>query len=328
MIRLDPVASVRHLRDPEALRAAQALTPQTYIVYLFEVSSPSLIHITSELIDDAVSQSCPLPIWGERPWHAFNIYPVGSSLRLANEDECITPEMCTPIRPNEVHPDGREALGTRSAFPFDNCYLWSGAKLAIRAIPRTEGFNWDHAIDLWPGTEYNRWLDLEEDDRMRQLSAQFARQPQSGPSSDLCAPIPVSQPPNNGVCASTPHAKDSTLQGRELLPNPVLDSCTPTSVEQRPPNPITQPHDIEGSADSESAYSESLIASMDAPARGTDASGSVDTFTILKRLFSDPQNSPELQPLCHLWFNLAEHTKQDEIPDPVHLFEERDAIVR
>lgn len=40
VIRLDPVASVRHLKDPEALRAARALTPGTYVVYLFEVRFP------------------------------------------------------------------------------------------------------------------------------------------------------------------------------------------------------------------------------------------------------------------------------------------------
>ena len=45
VIRLDPVASVRHLKDPEALRAARALTPRTYLVYLFEVStSPHVAH--------------------------------------------------------------------------------------------------------------------------------------------------------------------------------------------------------------------------------------------------------------------------------------------
>ena len=202
--------------------------------------------------------------------------------------------------------------------------------MGIRVLPRAEGFNWHEAIDLWPSSEYMRWKRLEEEDRIRQLAAQLARQPQSEPAA------PATSAPN--------YQEDGPISTTSQAPGPshghVRDSCTPPSVQQSPPIPILQPHDIGGSrvvpnveheghcADRESAYSDSIIASMDGPAPGTDASGSVDTFTILKRIFSDPHNGPELQPLCHLWFNLAEHIKQDEIPDPVHLFEERDAIVR
>ena len=239
--------------------------------------------------------------------------------------------MCTPIYPNTDHPDGREPARTDPVFPFDNCYLWSEAnKMGIRVLPRAEGFNWHEAIDLWPSSEYMRWKRLEEEDRIRQLTAQLARQPQSEPAA------PATSAPNDPEDGPS----STTSQAREPSYGHVRDSCAPLLVEQSPPIPTSQPHDINDSrvasnveddshsADSESAYSDSIIASVDGPARGTDASGSVDTFTILKRIFSDPHNGPELQPLCHLWFNLAEHIKQDEIPDPVHLFEERDAIVR
>ena len=37
VIRMDPVAMVRHLNDPEATRAAEALSPRKYLVYLDEV---------------------------------------------------------------------------------------------------------------------------------------------------------------------------------------------------------------------------------------------------------------------------------------------------
>ena len=37
VIRMDPVAMVRHLNDPEATRAAKALSPRKYLVYLDEV---------------------------------------------------------------------------------------------------------------------------------------------------------------------------------------------------------------------------------------------------------------------------------------------------
>lgn len=34
VIRMDPVAMVKKLDDPEALAAARAMTPQSYVVYL------------------------------------------------------------------------------------------------------------------------------------------------------------------------------------------------------------------------------------------------------------------------------------------------------
>ncbi|TFK93250.1 hypothetical protein K466DRAFT_581204 [Polyporus arcularius HHB13444] len=48
----------------------------------------------------------------------------------------------------------------------------------------------------------------------------------------------------------------------------------------------------------------------------------------MARRFADPEESPELHPLCHLWCDVAANLKQDDIPSPAHLFEERDAIVR
>lgn len=39
VIRMDPVATVRHLNDPVATAAAEALSPKKYLVYLEHVSS-------------------------------------------------------------------------------------------------------------------------------------------------------------------------------------------------------------------------------------------------------------------------------------------------
>ncbi|RPD56370.1 hypothetical protein L226DRAFT_468638, partial [Lentinus tigrinus ALCF2SS1-7] len=121
VIRMDPVAMVRHLDDPEALRAAEALSPQSYLVYL--------------------DFSHRLPTWGEQPWHVFDVYPIWQSLRPSDEDKCITPDMCMPIFPNDNHPSGRAPLVTKPVFPFDNCYIWSEVKMEIRVCPREEGFN-------------------------------------------------------------------------------------------------------------------------------------------------------------------------------------------
>ncbi len=268
-IRMDPVATVRHLNDPAALRAAQAMSPRSYLIYL-----DCVCVLTTDIqleLTDVWRQHNPLPIWGSRPWHGFTIYPIGPSLRAANEDECVTLEMCTPLFPNDSHPDGRFPIHTEPPFPFDNCFLWSVADMDIRVCPRAEGFDRDKATCLPVGrlADHTRWIEYERKDQMRQRTAQQARQPH-------------------------PHAE----------PSPAAAPCAQddaTSVSAR-----------------HSAYSCSLIASTD----------SIDTTTELTRRFADPEKSPELHPLCHLWYDLAAHLEQDEIPSPVHLFEERDAIVR
>ncbi|KAI0692637.1 hypothetical protein C8T65DRAFT_586463 [Cerioporus squamosus] len=275
VVRMDPVAMVQHLNDPEALRAAEALSPQSYLVYLHRHN--------------------PLCIGGPPPWHGFDIYPIATSLRPPNEDDYVTPEMCTPIFPNSTHPEDRTPLRTLPAFPFDNCYFWSGVKMKIRICPRPEGFKWDDAMRLpmGPGGDYLRWTNYEREDAGRQFRARQALQPQPDPIPEQAPPtIPVDPEPIN----PSPQADGSAS-------SPYVDDGA-SSVY----------------SDSEYAYSCTTTSS--------DMSESSDLYPELTRLFADPVESPELHPLCHLWCDLADNIKQDEIASPVHLFEERDAIVR
>lgn len=43
VIRMDPVAMVRKLDDPEAMAAARGMTPQSYVVFLSNVSLMSTL---------------------------------------------------------------------------------------------------------------------------------------------------------------------------------------------------------------------------------------------------------------------------------------------
>ncbi|KAI0692636.1 hypothetical protein C8T65DRAFT_72799 [Cerioporus squamosus] len=158
VIRMDPVAMIRrHLNDPEALRAAEALSPRSYLVYL--------------------DNHHRLRTWAPKPWHNFRIYPIGPSVRPPNEDECVTSAMCTPIFPNTVHPEGRAPLRTEPIFPFDNCYFWSRVNMEIRVCPRPEGFSRDDVIRLpsGPGGEHIRWLDYQTEDGNQQYYTNRAR---------------------------------------------------------------------------------------------------------------------------------------------------------
>ncbi|KAI0653324.1 hypothetical protein C8Q70DRAFT_1036704 [Cubamyces menziesii] len=45
-------------------------------------------------------------------------------------------------------------------------------------------------------------------------------------------------------------------------------------------------------------------------------------------IFGDPTHDTELFPLVDLWFEITDHLKQEDIPDPMEIFKERDEIVK
>ena len=54
---------------------------------------------------------------------------------------------------------------------------------------------------------------------------------------------------------------------------------------------------------------------------------SIDTMTEMG-IFGDPSGDIEFQPLVRLWLDLEAHLKQDDIPSPIHFYEEVDGISR
>ncbi|EIW54184.1 uncharacterized protein TRAVEDRAFT_77773, partial [Trametes versicolor FP-101664 SS1] len=128
VIRLNPVAMVEDLNDPEALVAAEALQTKRYLVYL-----------------EYVSLELPFP---NRPWYRYTVCPIAPSLRAEDKAEGYTPDMCVPIFPNTSHPRGRTPLRTEPVFPYDNCYHWAQFRTDIRVRARAEKFNERRAIRL------------------------------------------------------------------------------------------------------------------------------------------------------------------------------------
>ncbi|KAL1937866.1 hypothetical protein VTO73DRAFT_12759 [Trametes versicolor] len=146
VIRMDPVAMVKKLDDPEALAAARAMTPQSYVVYL---------NLEPEL---------PFP---NKPWYRYDISMIAPSLREEDAVKGITADMCVPIYPNEKHPAGRQPLRPSRPFPYTNCYHWCNiSELQIRVLPRPELFNEDQTIHLSFG-ERLQFGDHQYDDMLR-----------------------------------------------------------------------------------------------------------------------------------------------------------------
>ncbi|KAI0740873.1 hypothetical protein C8Q76DRAFT_709310 [Earliella scabrosa] len=185
VIRMDPVAMVQHLNDPEAMAAAQAMQPKSYLVYLEHILA--------------------LPFPGQ-PWFPFTVLVVGPGLRPPNEEECITADMCTPIFPNLAHPTGRASLRTEPTFPYSNCAHWQCPELNVRICARDEGFDDGLAIKLPVDDQEQLELDIVLD-QTRVLEARHARnallappvrppasfKPTASTRPDLCTAAPLCQ---------------------------------------------------------------------------------------------------------------------------------------
>ncbi|TFK70199.1 hypothetical protein BDN72DRAFT_766907, partial [Pluteus cervinus] len=97
---LDPVATVKHLKDAEALKAARRMKPKTYLAY----------------VNKAWSWDFSLP------YQVYDIILLAHGLPERDAQSGIEPDMCTPVAPATFHPSGRDPLQPSRPLPFENCY--------------------------------------------------------------------------------------------------------------------------------------------------------------------------------------------------------------
>ncbi len=79
-------------------------------------------------------------------WCKYDINPIGTTLRPADERNGITPDMVLPISPNAKHEHGPEPVQPRPSFPFSNCYHWYFNTLRARVRVHKEGYDQSSAI--------------------------------------------------------------------------------------------------------------------------------------------------------------------------------------
>ncbi|KAI0800138.1 hypothetical protein C8Q74DRAFT_1191217 [Fomes fomentarius] len=123
-VRMDPVAMVEHLQDPAATHAAKRMRPKNYLVYL-------------EFPEDL-----PMP---DSPWCRYRISPIATTLRPANPEKGITPDMVAPIYPNTDYSKGNIHISSTPPFPFPNCYFWAESRMSLRVrVSRGLGCGYDN----------------------------------------------------------------------------------------------------------------------------------------------------------------------------------------
>ncbi|KAI0800163.1 hypothetical protein C8Q74DRAFT_1192663 [Fomes fomentarius] len=307
VIRMDPVASVFGLKDPEAVAAAQAIRPQTYLAY--------------------IHTDVTLPIPG-RPWYIYSISLVGTSLRASDPVHGIDSSMCVPIYPNTSHPEEREPVYPEPFFPFDNCYHWHRTRLTVRVRARPEGWtaSEDHATEL-SSDEMSELIVYLQMDALR--AQEVVRERESGgvivpivyppldapESVEEYKPLPLTSVADfsreNGSAA--PPSSSSVPRTSSDNQNPsTTDSTAPTETISRScSNSSPPPPQRERERDAESIVS-------------VDTIGSAVNITTIRLRAKDAA----LLPVVDLWYELTDHLTQEVIPSPVAFIEERDAFVR
>ncbi|RDX48671.1 hypothetical protein OH76DRAFT_647253 [Lentinus brumalis] len=308
-IRIDPVAAVQAYDYHDIQEAARRMQTKTYVVF--------------------VDMALGLP-WPNSLWYSYSIIPVAPCLRPADEERGATPDMCIPIHPNIGHPREHEGVRTEPGFPFDNCYHWTDHRFTmdVRVRPSPDGFDDDLSYKLAPAERTKSVRFVREDyARMRAI-----REGQSQPAQ--------AQP----ACVSSSHevSESSTEPGHEVEQH--KDAVIAASA-----TPLGASLDAEGSSESPRApaASEALLdsdttqsADGDSIGDSYDADGAshepvtrstaeeIEIWMSVKRRLEEYRRKTELYPLVDLWYDLPAHLKQDEIPNPLGLFKERDELNR
>lgn len=325
VIRMDPVASVLGLKDPEAVVAAQAIRTKTYLAYIHTVSPSLPLAYASRALKMPI-KDVTLPIPG-RPWYIYSISLVGTSLRPSDPAHGIDSSMCVPIYPNISHPEEREPVYPDPFFPFDNCYHWHRTRLSVRVRARPEGWTAgeDHATQL----SYDESSELSI---YLQMDALRAREVVG--ERELAGMVPIVYPPLDAPESVeeykppplTSVADFSRENGGAALPSSSSEPRTSSDNQ----NPSTTDSTVPTETISRSCSNSSLPPLQRERERDAESIVSVDTIGSTTDLATIRLRAKDaaLLPVVDLWYELTDHLTQEDIPSPVAFTEERDAFVR
>ncbi|KAI0711706.1 hypothetical protein C8Q76DRAFT_622893 [Earliella scabrosa] len=128
VIRMDPIAMVEHLGDEGARRAAMAMRPKKYLVYL------------------EYPQDLAMP---DSEWCRYRVSPIATTLRPAVLRQGIMPDMVIPIAPHTAPCPQRDCVVSTPTFPFTNCYFWLESRMFLRVrVSRTNRYTTDRSYML------------------------------------------------------------------------------------------------------------------------------------------------------------------------------------
>ncbi|KAI0690774.1 hypothetical protein C8T65DRAFT_671248 [Cerioporus squamosus] len=316
-IQMDPVAMAKDLGlDDTAVAEAEVLAKEVkkYLVYMFQLAE------------------LPLPT---SRWCRYDIKPIGTTLRPADDSRGFTPDMVIPIAENTAYTGERKPVRPTPSFPFHNCYHWIKNDMTVRVRVQKGGVDHAGAVSLPLEEDFALNKGFRADYKrirafLRQKRAAAAQEPprttsadSSGHTASMPATVPPSKAqPRNDVDSVRPDELSETYR-RMAEESGVTTSTPPES-------------DAASSARSVQATGRSAWSSCSSDSEDSTSSSSsslpssvpsIDSLATADLFGWDPDPANGLIPLVDAWLDIANHFPGEEsIPSPTGLEEEARAI--
>lgn len=248
----------------------------------------------------------------DKPWYRFRALPIGPHLPPPNEAKGYTSDMCIPIFPNMNHPTGRAPLPSERPFPYGNCYHWIDESVVIRVRARQEGFDETNAIKIPARDEVLMSVAWGEDYKRARAIRASRNPPKANVHPDISHEDCDSRNSHH-VPSSAHHCDDEGDGGLEVtlseLRNVHSAELANRSLEHN------------NNAASISSASFRSVRSEQGP---SDSVGDI----IRMDIFTGPDADLDLVPLVDLWPDIANTLKEEDLPSPLELYKEIEAIQR
>ena len=227
-------------------------------------------------------------------WCRYQVMPVATTLRPPIPEEGITSSMVMPISPNTEHLRRRRPIFSNPPFPFTNCFFWYQSDMSLRVRAERGLYDNDRAFVV-DGLQHVHLMGSFSDD-CAQISELFERQ---GPL------------PDSTVRAPSP-SRNRPVIDMPLQPPPLRDFAHGEEKNERTRSNDSIGRGVDG-VDGDGSSLPSFPPSIEA--------------VVTMNLFGW-EYDPTFQyiPFVNLWLDIDQHLSEDNIPNPVELWKEQEAI--
>ncbi|KAI0327938.1 hypothetical protein GY45DRAFT_1256110 [Cubamyces sp. BRFM 1775] len=239
----------------------------------------------------------PLP---ESAWFRFQISPIGTTLRHEEPAQGITSDMVIPIYPNQHHPQGRTPLKPETPFPFHNCYHWIENMATVRIRRKDDLYDDGDAVKL--GIRQHLAMGRMFSDDCDRIEA-------------ACEAMYTNDPMWRAMhtCESSDESdeedrRDARDRSKGALRGPRAESSPDSRLSDGSGDELPRTAHLANHSHKVDSSVNDLL--------------KMDVFNL------SHDDDDQFLPLVDLWFDLAVHLSEDDIPSPLEFFEEQEAIKR
>ncbi|KAH9889315.1 hypothetical protein C8Q73DRAFT_653752 [Cubamyces lactineus] len=233
----------------------------------------------------------------ESAWFRFQISLIGTTLRPEEPDRGITSDMAIPIYPNSDHPHGRDPLKPETPFPFHHCYHWIENTTTVRIRRRDDLYDDGDAVKL--GTRQHLAMERMFSDDYDHMETACEVMYASDPVWRAMHPCESDDDSDEEDRMDVRGRSKRASHGPRAGSSP--DSCLSDDSDE-----LTRTaHQAGCSHKADSSVNDLLT---------------MDVFNLAH------DDDDQFLPLVDLWFDLAAHLSEEDIPNPLEFYKEQDAM--